>query len=472
MKKFMDEDFLLLNPTAEKLFHDYAEKMPIIDYHCHISPKEIWENKKFKNITEVWLYGDHYKWRAMRAIGIDEKYITGDADDYEKFMAWAKTISMSIGNPIYHWTHLELQRYFGIQEVLNENTAPHIWEKVNAMLNSEDLRVREIIKKSNVKLICTTDDPADSLEYHIKLREDKSFGVKVLPAFRPDKALGIRQENFANWIEKLGKVTSNNIETYEDLLRALESRMKFFHSVGCRVSDHGLDYVPYSETSKEEVEEIFLKALKSQEISIEEEKKYKFYTLIFLGKNYAKLGWAMELHINAYRNNSTIMFNKLGPDTGFDSINDSEVSYPLSRLLDTLQMENSLPKTILYSLNPNDNYILSALAGCFQGEGIVGKIQLGAAWWFNDNRDGMIEQMKSLSNIGLLSTFLGMLTDSRSFLSYTRHEYFRRILCNMLGEWVENGEVPDDLKYLGNMVRDISYNNAKNYFGFEVQQEV
>lgn len=465
MKKFMDENFLLESNTAINLFHNYAKDMPIIDYHCHINQKEIFENKQFKNITEAWLYGDHYKWRAMRSFGIDEKYITGDSTDYEKFLAYAKTIEKAIGNPLYHWTHLELQRFFGVYEVLNEKNAPAIWEKVNLLLNGNGYRVRDLIKKSNVKLICTTDDPTDDLQYHIKLKESTDIDVKVLPAFRPDKALGIDKVDFVKWVEKLGQVSGKEIESYDEFLSALKGRIKFFNEVGCRVSDHALDYIPYGEATKEEVAVIFLKALKGELVSFEEENNYKAFTLKFFGKAYSELGWTMELHLNAYRNNNTRMMKTLGPDTGFDSINDSKVTAPLSKLLDSLEVQNSLPKTIIYSLNPNDNYVIGTLLGAFQGTEVAGKLQFGAAWWFNDNKDGMIEQMKALGNLGLLSTFLGMLTDSRSFLSYTRHEYFRRILCNLIGEWVENGEVPDDLEMLGELVKDISYNNANNYFG-------
>ncbi|MDT8717396.1 glucuronate isomerase [Clostridium sp. 19966] len=465
MKKFMDENFLLSNDTAIDLYHNYAKNMPIIDYHCHINPKEIYENKKFKNITEVWLYGDHYKWRAMRSNGIDEKYITGDSSDYEKFLAWAKTIPMTIGNPLYHWTHLELQRFFGIYDVLNEETAPAIWEKVNALITSEGFAVRDLIKKSNVDTICTTDDPVDSLEYHLKLKEDNTFSVKVLPAFRPDKCIEITRATFLPWIEKLGQVSGKEINNYDELLEALESRVRFFHSVGCKVSDHALDSVVYAEATKEEVASIFAKVLNGQVISKEEESKYKTYTLKFFGKLYAELKWTMQLHIAALRNNNTKMFNKLGADTGFDSINDETIAYALSRLLDSLEVEDSLPKTILYTLNPKDNYVLGTMLGNFQGSGIPGKIQFGSAWWFNDNKEGMIEQMKTLANLGLLSRFVGMLTDSRSFLSYTRHEYFRRIVCNLIGEWVENGEFPDDKKLLGQIIQGISYNNAKQYFG-------
>ena len=464
MKKFMDENFLLTNDTAITLFHKYAKDMPIIDYHCHINQKEIYENKQFKNITEAWLYGDHYKWRAMRSFGIDEKYITGDSTDYEKFLAYAKTISMAIGNPLYHWTHLELQRFFGVYEPLNEKTAPAIWEKVNSLLNQDGYRVRDLIKKSNVKLICTTDDPIDDLQYHIKLKECKDLDVRVLPAFRPDKALGIDKADFTKWVEKLGKVAGKEIKSYDEFLTALEGRIKFFNEVGCRVSDHALDFVPCGDATKEEVAVIFQKALKGQVVSFEEENNFRAFTLKFFGRLYSKLSWTMELHLKAYRNNNTRMMKNLGPDTGFDSINDSQITAPLSKLLDALDADDSLPKTIIYSLNPNDNYVIGTLLGCFQGSEVAGKLQFGAAWWFNDNKDGMIEQMKALGNLGLLSTFLGMLTDSRSFLSYTRHEYFRRILCNLIGEWVENGEVPNDVETLGKLVQNISYNNANNYF--------
>ncbi|AKA67127.1 glucuronate isomerase [Clostridium scatologenes] len=465
MKKFMDENFLLDNDTAVNLFHKYAKDMPIIDYHCHLNPKEIFENKRFKNITEVWLYGDHYKWRAMRSNGIDEKYITGDGTDYEKFIAWAKTLPMAMGNPLYHWTHLELQRFFGIYEVLNEKTAPEIWKKTNELLNGEGFGARDLIKKSNVKIVCTTDDPVDSLEYHLKLKECKDFDVKVLPAFRPDKGININKQTFVPWIEKLGQAYGKAINSYDEFIEALKNRIDFFHSVGCRVSDHALDSVVYAEGSKEEIEKIFLKALKGEALTVEEVSKYKTAVLKFLGKTYAKLGWTMQYHIAAMRDNNTKMFNNLGPDTGFDSINDESIAYPLSRILDSLETEDLLPKTILYTLNPKDNFVLGTMLGNFQGTTAPGKIQFGSAWWFNDHKDGMIEQMKSLANLGLLSRFVGMLTDSRSFLSYTRHEYFRRILCNLIGGWVENGEYPNDIEFLGSIVQNISYNNAKEYFG-------
>ncbi|HEX9026238.1 MAG TPA: glucuronate isomerase [Clostridium sp.] len=466
MKKFMDEDFLLSNTTAETLYHEYSEKMPIIDYHCHINPKEILDDKKFKNITEAWLYGDHYKWRQMRTYGIDEKYITGDGSDYEKFLAWAKTISVAIGNPLYHWTHLELKRFFSVDEALNEKTAPDIWEKVNKMLNSDEFTVRELIRKSNVKVICTTDDPVDSLQYHLALKEDKSFDVKVLPTFRPDKALGINKPTFKEWICKLEDAIDGEIKTYDELLSALKMRVDFFNEVGCKVSDHALDFVPCGNSTLEEITGIFDKALTDGSVTFEEENKYRAFTLKYLGKLYADLDWTMQLHMNCVRDNNSKMFNKIGPDTGFDSLNDTEVAIPLSKLLDSLNMEDALPKTIIYSLNSNDNATIGTLIGCFQGDNIKGKMQFGSAWWFNDHKLGMEEQIKSLANLGLLSAFVGMLTDSRSFLSYTRHEYFRRILCNVIGEWVENGEFPNDMEALGKIVSDISYNNAKQYFNF------
>lgn len=466
MKSFMDENFLLSNNIAVQLYHDFAKKMPIIDYHCHLSPKEIYENKKFKNITEVWLYGDHYKWRAMRANGIKEEYITGNASDYEKFLSWAKTVPMTIGNPLYHWTHLELRRFFGIEELLNEKTAAYIWEKANNMLNEESFSARNLIQKSNVEVICTTDDPVDSLEYHQKLKEEDNFSVKVLPSFRPDKGLEINRDGFLSWIQQLEEVTGISITSYSSFLQALRSRVEFFHSVGCRLSDHALDTVVYEETTTKEVETIFAKVLNGSKVDDCEEHKFKTLTLIYLGEMYAQFGWAMQFHMNALRNNNTKMYKILGPDTGYDCMNDSRIAVALVQLLDSLEQKGALPKTILYSLNPNDNHVIASIIGSFQGDGIPGKIQFGTAWWFNDTRDGMVAQMKTLANVGLLSRFIGMLTDSRSFLSYTRHEYFRRIVCNLIGEWVENGEVPNDMELLSHIVQRICYYNAKEYFSF------
>lgn len=467
MKDFMGDNFLLSTDTAVELYHTYAKDMPIIDYHCHLSPKEIYVNKRFNNITEAWLYGDHYKWRLMRANGISEEYVTGDADDYDKFLAWAKTVPMTIGNPLYNWTHLELQRFFNVHELLNEKSAPAIWEKVNGLLQGENFGARDLIVKSNVHVICTTDDPIDSLEYHQLLQKDQDFNVNVYPSFRPDKGLSINLPSYLEWVSKLAEVSEVEIEKYDDFLSALETRVRFFHEVGGRVSDHALDVLVYEEAAKEEIDEIFANALEGGQVSKEDERKYRTYTLNFLGGLYAELGWTMQFHINALRNNNTKMVNELGPDTGYDSINDDGIAKPLVQILDSMEKEKGLPKTILYSLNPNDNPIIAGIINSFQDGETAGKIQFGPAWWFNDSKEGMIDQMKALANVGLFTRFLGMLTDSRSFLSFTRHEYFRRILCQLLGEWVENGEVPNDMELLGSIVQGISYNNAKNYLGFD-----
>lgn len=465
MKPFMDDDFLLMNDTASKLYHEFAKPMPIIDYHCHLSPQEIYENKTYHNITEVWLYGDHYKWRAMRAGGVEEAYVTGNASDYDRFLAYARTMPQLIGNPLYHWSHLELRRFFGVEEILNEQNAPVIWEKVNAQLNSDGFAARDFIRKSNVQVIGTTDDPVDSLEYHLKIKEDSSFDVAVLPSFRPDKALEINRETFLPWLKKLEEASGMSICDYSDLLSALASRIEFFHQVGCRISDHALDVVPFAEASESEVAGIFAKALRGETVSLVEEQQYKTALLVFLGKQYAARNWAMQYHMNASRNNNLRMFKQLGPDTGYDSINDSPIAYALRNLLSAMAEDDALPKTILYSLNPNDYPLLATIGGSFQG-GAPGKIQFGSAWWFNDTKEGMIHQMKMLADIGLLGRFIGMLTDSRSFLSYPRHEYFRRILCNLIGQWAENGELPHDMALLGSTVQNISYYNAKEYFQF------
>ena len=460
----MDENFLLETDTAIKLYHEYAKDMPICDYHCHLSPKEIWEDKEFENITEVWLAGDHYKWRAMRLNGIPEKNITGDGSDYDKFVAYAQTLSKCIGNPLYHWTHLELQRYFGIYDVLSEDTAADIWERCNAVITGGDFSARKLIEKSNVAMIGTTDDPIDTLEYHDKIREENKLATKVLPSFRPDKGVEIALPAFLGWVESLGQVVGKEITQYSILLEALEERVRYFHEKGCRLSDHGVAFVPYAEATEEEVAAIFAKALAGEEITILEENQYKTYTLQFFGRLYAELGWVMQLHMGALRNNSTKMFNDLGPDVGFDSIDDVQVAKPLSNFLDSLQKTDELPKTILYTLNPNHNFVLGTMLGNFSSDSPKGKVQFGSGWWFNDQKEGMITQMKDLANLGLLGNFVGMLTDSRSFLSYTRHEYFRRILCNLVGGWVENGEYPNDDKLLSTLIKDISFNNAEAYF--------
>jgi glucuronate isomerase len=466
MRKFMDEDFLLQNDTACRLYDEHAKNMPIIDYHCHLSPKEIAENKKYRSITEVWLGGDHYKWRAMRMNGVDEKFITGDAGDREKFMKWAETMPYCIGNPLYHWTHLELKRFFSIDTQLSPETAEEIWTKCNEMLSDDSFSARELIKRSNVEVLCTTDDPADTLEYHDMIAADKSFGVKVLPTFRPDKGLNINKPGFAEWVSKLETVSGIRIRDYSGFKDAILQRLDHFRKRGCRLSDHSLEPVVYLESSEEEVSRIFEKVLAGGQPDDTEAKKFKTELLAFLGAQYSRLGWVMQIHMGCMRNNNTKQFRLLGPDTGFDAMDDTTFAGALSKLLDRIETEAGLPKTILYCLNPRDNEVLSTIAGCFQGGGIPGRIQFGSAWWFNDQLDGMRKQLMTLANTGLLSRFAGMLTDSRSFLSYTRHEYFRRILCSILGEWAENGEVPCDMKLLGKIAEDISYNNARDYFGF------
>lgn len=462
-KAFMDDSFLLNSPVAEKLYNDYAKDLPIIDYHCHLSPQEIYEDKQFKNITEAWLYGDHYKWRALRANGVDESLITGEADDYDKFVAWAKTVPTTIGNPLYQWTHLELRRFFNDETLLNEKTAPAVWENVNAQLQKKT--ARQLIVESKVEVICTTDDPIDSLAYHRLIAEDASFNVQVLPSFRPDKALEINRATFLPWIEALGEMMGAPITSYKDLTAALEQRISFFDDLGCKVSDHALDTILYAQATEDEVAAIFARGLAGETVTLEEEAKYKTALLIFLGQQYATRNWAMQYHISAHRNNNTRQFNTLGPDTGFDSINDGQIAVPLTRLLDALAMTDALPKTIIYSLNPKDYYVIASIVGSFQ-ERVPGKIQFGTAWWFNDQKEGMLDQMRALASIGVFSRFIGMLTDSRSFLSYTRHEYFRRLVCDLIGQWVTNGEYPEDYELLGQVVEDICYYNAKNYFNF------
>lgn len=468
MKKFMDENFLLSTETAQALFHEYAEKMPILDYHCHIDPEEIAKDRKFENITQVWLGGDHYKWRQMRSNGIEEKYITGNASDREKFQKWAETLEKAIGNPLYHWSHLELKRYFGYSGVLNGETAEEVWNLCNAKLQQDDMSVRNLIRKSGVTLLCTTDDPADSLKWHQMIAQDQEFDVQVLPAWRPDKAMNLEKSDYTEYLERLEEAAQVNIQSFSDLKTALIKRMKFFDGMGCKVSDHGLEYVMYLPATEEEVDAIFRKRLTGEPITREEEIKFKTAFMIFAGREYHRLGWAMQLHYGCKRDNNKLRYQQLGPDTGYDCINNYTPSSQMVDFLNALEETDELPKTILYSLNPNDNAAIGTTIGCFQDSGAIGKIQQGAAWWFNDHKVGMTEQMTTLANLGLLGNFIGMLTDSRSFLSYTRHEYFRRILCELIGGWVENGEYPDDRKRLGKMVEDISYRNAVRYFGFDL----
>ena len=469
MKKFMDEDFLLSTQTAQKLYHEHAEKTPILDYHCHINPEEIAKDRQFENITQVWLGGDHYKWRQMRSNGVDEKYITGDAPDREKFQKWAETLEKAIGNPLYHWSHLELKRYFGYDGCLNGETAEEVWNLCNEKLKTPEMSVRNLIRQSGVTLLCTTDDPADSLEWHKVIAEDDSFEVQVLPAWRPDKAMNIEKTDYADYLKKLGTAAEIEIHTFADLKAALKKRMAFFDSMGCRASDHALEYVMYAPASDEEVETIFAKRLGGEMLTKAEELKFKTAFMLFVGKEYARLGWAMQLHYGCKRDNNVFRYEQLGPDTGYDCIDNYAPSGQMADFLNALNASDELSKTIIYSLNPNDNAAIGTILGCFQDSGAIGKIQQGSAWWFNDHKTGMIEQMTSLANLGLLGNFIGMLTDSRSFLSYTRHEYFRRILCELIGGWVENGEYPSDMKVLGKMVEDISYNNAVRYFGFDLE---
>ena len=466
MKPFMDDDFLLSNETAKTLYHEYAKKMPIIDYHCHINPQEIAEDRSFDTITQVWLGGDHYKWRQMRSNGIDETYITGSASDYEKFEKWAATLQKAIGNPLYHWSHLELQRYFDYKKPLSPATAKEVWEVCNKKLAEPSMSVRNIIRQSNVETICTTDDPVDSLEWHKKIAEDTTFEVKVLPAWRPDKAMNLEKPDYLDYLAKLEAVSGVKITSFAALCEALKIRMDFFASMGCLVSDHALEYVMYKPATAEEIEAIFAKRLSGTAPTGLEELQFKTAFMNFVGKEYHRLGWVMQLHYGTKRDNNVFRYNQLGPDTGYDCINTYGSSAEMAAFLNSLNATDQLPKTIIYSLNPTDNAAIGTVIGCFQDSSCVGKIQQGSAWWFNDHKTGMTEQMTSLANLSLLSNFVGMLTDSRSFLSYTRHEYFRRILCNLIGTWVENGEYPNDIEFLGKMVQDISYNNTKNYFGF------
>jgi glucuronate isomerase len=467
MKKFMDENFLLQTKTAQELYHNHAAKMPIFDYHCHISPQEIADDKQFKNMTQIWLYGDHYKWRGLRTNGINEKYITGNASDWEKFEKWAETVPFTIRNPLYHWTHLELKRFFGIDKLLSPVTANEIWEECNAKLQTPEYSVRSIIRKANVHTICTTDDPVDSLEFHREIKAD-GFEVAVLPAWRPDKAMAVENTKSYNvYIDKLEEVAGENIHSFNDLMDALDSRHLFFHQNGCRLSDHGLETIIAEDYSEKEIKAIFVKIRGGADLNNDENLKFKSCMLYEFGIMDHSRGWAQQFHLGPLRNNNTRMYNKIGPDTGFDSIGDFEMARPLSKLLNRLDMENKLSKTILYNINPRDNELIATMLGNFQDGSVPGKMQFGSGWWFLDQKDGMEKQINALSNLGLLSRFVGMLTDSRSFLSYTRHEYFRRTLCNLLGNDVENGEIPNDMELLGQMVENICFNNAKAYFTFD-----
>jgi glucuronate isomerase len=466
MKPFMNADFLLPDDCSRRLYHEFAATMPIIDYHCHLPPADIANNAGFKNIAHAWLGGDHYKWRAMRSNGVSEADITGREPDYQTFLAWARTVPRLVGNPLYHWTHLELQRYFGIHEPLNEKTAPMIWDACNAQITGSAFGARSLLMRMKVRAVGTTDDPADSLEHHIAYVAVRQTGEPVMtPSFRPDRALAIDDLSvWKTYIEKLGASANVAIGSYQTLIAALDSRHAVFHSLGCRASDHGL-VAPFATFASERaVDSFFTKLLQGATLNREEANAYKTAVLLDVGRMNARRGWAMQLHMSAVRNLNSAMFAKLGPDTGYDAANDEQIAGRLSAFMNALQSEGQLPKTILYSLNPNDLEVLGTIMGCFQDGSSPGKIQMGSAWWFNDHMEGMRRQMVSLGNLGLLSRFVGMLTDSRSFLSFPRHEYFRRILCGLVGGWMEAGEIPPDFDTFGDMVQDISYRNAKNYF--------
>ena len=457
MKAFMDRDFLLSTDTAKRLYHHVAADLPIIDYHCHLNPREIWEDRTFENITQVWLGADHYKWRLMRSAGVAERYITGDASDREKFQKWAETLSLAIGNPLYHWSHLELRNYFGYDGVLSGDTAEAVWNLCNEKLKT--LSARQLIEGSNVKALCTTDDPADSLEWHQKIAEDPSFDVKVLPSFRPDRALGIEKEDYPEYLRRLGEIRS-----YAQLTEALKARLSFFVSLGCRVSDHGLDAVPFAPATDAQIEAIFQRRLRGEVPTETEARQFKTGLLLALGREYHRQGVVMQLHFGVIRDNSRRVFRALGPDAGVDSIGDAVSIRDLAAFLNALDETDELPRTILYSLNPNDNTAIETVMGAFQTGEAVSKLQHGSAWWFNDHRRGMIDQMTSLAAEGYLAGFVGMLTDSRSLLSYARHEYFRRILCDLIGGWVEAGEYPNDDRALRTIVRGICFENAARFF--------
>ncbi len=467
MKKFLDENFLLKNKTAETLYREYAKNMPIIDYHCHLPQQQIAEDKNFENLTQIWLYGDHYKWRAMRSNGVDEKYCTGDASDYEKFLAWAKTVPYTLRNPLYHWTHLELQRYFDVQEILNEHSAKRIYDECSAKLKTPEYSVRNLLKKMNVRTVCTTDDPVDDLAYHLQLR-DEGFEIPVLPAFRPDNAMNVSDpEKFNAYVKKLEAASKIAISNFNDFLFALQSRHDFFASVGCGVSDHGLEEIYAEDFTGAEIEAIFHKVHGGKQLDDIEQKQFKSAMLLHFAEWDWEKGWVQQFHLGALRNNNSRLLETLGPDTGWDSIGDFSQGRALSKFLDKLDSQDKLTKTILYNLNPADNELMATMIGNFNDGSVAGKVQWGSGWWFLDQKDGMVKQMNALSNMGLLSKFVGMLTDSRSFLSYPRHEYFRRILCNLFGEEIENGELPNDIEWTGKVIQDICYNNAESYFGWK-----
>ena len=476
MKAFMDKDFLLETETAKHLYHDYAASMPLVDYHCHLNPQEIYEDRRFNNLVEVWLggknpdgsyFGDHYKWRVMRSNGVDEDYVTGGKPAYERFLKFVESLELAIGNPMYHWCNLELRQFFGVTEPLTVESAPRIWEHCNKLLQEDpDMTARGLIRKANVEFIGTTDDPIDSLQWHEKLAADTTMACKVCPSYRPDKAINIHKDGFVSYMGQLAKsVGKERLESMQDVLDALVARLEFFHAHGCKASDHGLDYVPYQVCTLEEADAAYRKAMRGEALTLQEIEGYQTTVLVCLGKAYHRLDIAMQLHYSCLRNNNTRIFKVMGPDTGVDAIAQNTCGGNIAQLLAVLDEAGQCPKTILYSLNPADNAQLGTLLGCFQDSSIPGKIQHGSAWWFNDTKTGMQEQMISLANLGLLGNFVGMLTDSRSFLSYARHDYFRRILCNLIGNWVENGEYPNHDASLKKIVEGVSYRNAVRYFG-------
>jgi len=470
MKKFLDENFLLKNKTAEILYHEYAKDMPIIDYHCHLPQQQIAEDKQFENLTQVWLYGDHYKWRAMRTNGIDERFCTGNATDYEKFAQWAATVPYTLRNPLYHWTHLELQRYFGVNEILNADTAKKIYEECSAKLRTPDYSVRNLLRKMNVVTVCTTDDPVDNLAYHIGLKKE-GFEIPILPAFRPDNAMNVTNpETFNAYIKKIEAATNISVSSFDDFLYALQNRHDFFASVGCCVSDHGLEEMYAEEFTGSEIDTIFNKIHSGKHLNEVEQRKFKSAMLLHFAEWDWEKGWVQQYHLGALRNNNHRLLSKLGPDTGWDSIGDFSQGRALSAFLGKLDRDDKLAKTVLYNLNPADNELMATMIGNFNDGSTPGKIQYGSGWWFLDQKDGMVKQMNALSNMGLLSRFIGMLTDSRSFLSFPRHEYFRRILCNLFGEEIENGEMPADITWVGKVIKDICYYNAKNYFNWPTEE--
>lgn len=467
MNCFMDKDFLLDTETAKKLFHSYCENMPVCDYHCHLSPEEIYENRSPADISELWLKGDHYKWRAMRSCGISEDYCTGNKTGKEKFEKFAYALQYAIGNPLYHWAHIELQKYFNIDTPLCVKTADEIYDRANYVIKNGDFRPQSLIMKSNVKVVCTTDDPIDDLKYHKLLKDVEGFDCKVLPSFRPDKALNMHLDGFSDYIMQLGKAAGTEIKSYRDVIKALLKRADYFNETGCRISDQSFDYIPFTIAEDDKIEAVFSRAMSGAAVSREEAEGYRTKVLLALGEKYHQLGWAMEIHIGAMRNNNTAMFNAKGADIGFDSIGDENIAYSLSRFLDALNVKGRLPKTVLFNLNNKDNTVLASMLGNFQSEEAESKMQFGPAWWFLDHLDGMTEQMKVLGNLGILGKFIGMETDSRSFTSYGRHDYFRRILCRLLGRWVEDGWYANDENLLKEIVCGISYNNAMQYFDFK-----